>query len=49
MYVRIVPSGTVSFRLDYQLNGRRETVYLGSIWESTDVMAFRSRMLANYA
>lgn len=29
MYVRVMPSGTVSFRLDYRLNGRRETVYLG--------------------
>ncbi len=29
MYVRVDPSGTVSFRLDYRLNGRRETVYLG--------------------
>jgi len=29
MYVRVDPSGAVSFRLDYRLNGRRETVYLG--------------------
>ena len=29
MYVRVMPSGQVSFRLDYRLNGRRETVYLG--------------------
>lgn len=29
MYVRVDPSGTMSFRLDYRLNGRRETVYLG--------------------
>ncbi|TGS88007.1 DUF4102 domain-containing protein, partial [Mesorhizobium sp. M2D.F.Ca.ET.178.01.1.1] len=29
MYVRVMPSGTISFRLDYRLNGRRETVYLG--------------------
>lgn len=29
MYVRIAPSGAISFRLDYRLNGRRETVYLG--------------------
>nr|WP_238474752.1 Arm DNA-binding domain-containing protein [Azospirillum cavernae] len=27
--MRVDPSGTVSFRLDYRLNGRRETVYLG--------------------
>lgn len=25
MYVRVMPSGAISFRLDYRLNGRRET------------------------
>ena len=29
MYVVMAPSGTVTFRLDYRLNGRRETVTLG--------------------
>ena len=29
MYVRVAPSGGISFRLDYRLNGRRETVHLG--------------------
>jgi hypothetical protein len=29
MCVRVMPSGAISFRLDYRLNGRRETVYLG--------------------
>ncbi|ODT18808.1 MAG: integrase [Mesorhizobium sp. SCN 65-12] len=29
MYVRVMPSGAISFRLDYRLHGRRETVYLG--------------------
>lgn len=29
MYVVVAPSGTVTFRLDYRLNGRRETVTLG--------------------
>lgn len=29
MYVRVVSSGDISFRLDYRLDGRRETVYLG--------------------
>lgn len=28
MYVRVMPSGAISFRLDCRLNGRRETVYL---------------------
>ena len=30
MYVMVAPSGTVTFRLDYRLNGRRETVTLAS-------------------
>jgi len=29
MYVAVGPSGTLSFRLDYRLNGRRETVVFG--------------------
>ena len=29
MYVVVAPSGTVTFRLDYRLNGRRETLTLG--------------------
>lgn len=29
MYVWVAPSGAISFRLDYRLNGRRETLYLG--------------------
>ena len=29
MYVRVMPSGAISFRLDYRLHGRRETVYHG--------------------
>ena len=29
MYVRVMPSGAISFRLDYRMNCRRETVYLG--------------------
>ena len=29
MYVRVTPTGLISFSLDYRLNGRRETVYLG--------------------
>lgn len=29
MYVLVSTTGTVSFRLDYRLNGRRETVVLG--------------------
>jgi len=29
MYVHVTPTGGLSFRLDYRLNGRRETVHLG--------------------
>src|SRR5258708_36261799 len=29
MYVLVKPSGTLSFRLDYRVNGRRETVTFG--------------------
>ncbi|WP_443590578.1 Arm DNA-binding domain-containing protein [Acidocella sp.] len=29
MYVVVAPSGMITFRLDYRLNGRRETVTLG--------------------
>jgi integrase len=29
MYVHVSPSGTISFRLDYRLNGRRESLHLG--------------------
>lgn len=29
MYAAVLPSGTVSFRYDYRLNGRRETLAIG--------------------
>ncbi len=29
MYVTVSPGGTVTFRYDYRLNGRRETLTLG--------------------
>lgn len=29
MYVTVLPGGTVTFRYDYRLNGRRETLTLG--------------------
>lgn len=29
MYVAVAPSGTITFRLDYRINGRRETLTLG--------------------
>ena len=29
MYVHVTTKGAMSFRMDYRLNGRRETLYLG--------------------
>ncbi|MBV2209949.1 MAG: Arm DNA-binding domain-containing protein, partial [Thermomonas sp.] len=29
MYVTVSPAGTVTFRYDYRLNGRRETLTIG--------------------
>lgn len=29
MYVHVTTKGAMSFRMDYHLNGRRETLYLG--------------------
>jgi hypothetical protein len=29
MYVHVTARGAMSFRMDYRLNGRRETIYLG--------------------
>jgi len=29
MYVHVTTKGSMSFRMDYRLNGRRETLYLG--------------------
>ena len=29
MYVAVSPKGTITFRLDYRLNGRRETLTVG--------------------
>jgi Arm DNA-binding domain len=29
MYVNVAPSGAITFRLDYRLNGRRETLTIG--------------------
>jgi integrase len=29
MYVYVTPGGTITFRLDYRLNGRRETIQIG--------------------
>jgi hypothetical protein len=42
MYVRVMPSGAISFRLDYRLNGRRETVYLGR-YGRDDISLARAR------
>jgi hypothetical protein len=39
MYVHVTTKGAMSFRMDYRLNGRRETLFSGS----TVLTAFRSR------
>ena len=42
MYVVVAPSGTVTFRLDYRLNGRRETVTFGQ-YGPADLSLARAR------
>jgi integrase len=44
MYVLVSPKGSVSFRLDYRLNGRRETVTFGK-YGSTGLSLARAREL----
>lgn len=44
MYVRVLPSGAISFRLDYRLNGCRETVYLGK-YARDEISLARAREL----
>lgn len=42
MYVLVSPGGTISFRVDYRLNGRRETVTLGK-YAPSDLSLARAR------
>jgi integrase len=42
MYVLVTPNGTLSFRLDYRLNGRRETVVFGK-YGTTGLSLARAR------
>jgi Protein of unknown function (DUF3363)/Arm DNA-binding domain len=44
MYVFVTPKGSVSFALDYRLNGRRETVYFGK-YGPTGLSLARAREL----
>ena len=44
MYVLVSTTGTVSFRLDYRLNGRRETVVLGR-YDKAGISLARAREL----
>lgn len=39
LYVAVTPSGTISFRLDYRLNGRRETLVIGKYGRSGMALA----------
>ena len=46
MYVLVTPSGTVSFRLDYRLNGRRETLNIGRYGrDGVSLLAARERCM----
>ncbi|MDP1988346.1 Arm DNA-binding domain-containing protein, partial [Phenylobacterium sp.] len=42
LYVHVSTSGTVTFRLDYRLNGRRETLTLGK-YGPTGISLARAR------
>jgi len=42
MYVLVSPGGTISFRVDYRLHGRRETVTLGK-YAPSDLSLARAR------
>ena len=42
MYVLVSPGGTISFRIDYRLHGRRETVTLGK-YSPSDLSLARAR------
>jgi hypothetical protein len=42
MYVVVAPSGTITFRLDYRLNSRRETVTFGK-YGPTGLSLLRAR------
>lgn len=44
MYVLVKPSGTLSFRLDYRMNGRRETVTFGK-YDPAGLSLVRAREL----
>lgn len=47
LYVAVTPSGVVSFRLDYRLNGRRETVVLGQYGpDGISLSEARERLIA---
>jgi integrase len=46
MYVCVTPSGAVSFRLDYRLNGRRETLTIGRYGrDGISLLAARERCM----
>lgn len=45
MYVTVSPSGTVTFRYDYRLNGRRETLTLGRYGPAGISLAMRELLL----
>ena len=47
MYVTVLKSGAISFRYDYRLNGRRETLVLGSYGsDGISLAEARERLMA---
>jgi len=47
MYVTVSPSGTVTFRYDYRLHGRRETLTLGRYGPDGISLAMTRQLLLN--
>ena len=43
MYVTVSPKGTITFRLDYRLNGRRETLTVGRYGDKDGISLLMAR------
>lgn len=43
MYVTVSPKGTITFRLDYRLNGRRETLTVGRYGSNDGISLLMAR------
>ena len=49
MYVAITPTGSISFRFDYRINGRRETLTIGRYGYGGISLAAAGKTLAGQA